>query len=140
MAEKLTVLPNRGSVCFRNAVLHSLFSLDRFVQLLRVVEGLLDGENRPIFRQLHDLAVRFRAGDPTVGAIAAVDAVWTTITQTQAHPATPVINPAATNPFGGQRVAQEDAVEFLEYLLYRLTATEIPVDYFEYDPDETLLN
>jgi hypothetical protein len=71
-----------------------------------------------------------------VGANNAVDAVWNTITTTGADPTTPVMNYFAIDSYGGDRISQEDCVEFFEYLLPRLTATELSFDLYEYEPDD----
>lgn len=135
MARDVTLLPNSGNLCFRNAALHALFSMDKYVQLLEAGASLMDPQDRPLFSQLRDLALRFRRGESSVGTNNAIDPVWNTITTTGADPTTPVSYEFATNSYGGDRAGQEDCVEFLEYLLWRLTSTEISVDLYEYDPD-----
>lgn len=130
MVRVLPVLRNPGALCYRNAVLHSLFTFDRFVQLLEAVTTLLQEADRPLAGELRDLALRFRRGDAAVKNVNAAKALWNTLTQTPGNPASAVQSLADMVAFNAA-TSQQDAEEFLQYLLYRITATEIPVDSFE---------
>lgn len=139
MVGKLTVLHNSGPLCYRNSVFHSLFSIRRFVQLLEAGKELLSQEDpqRPLYNQLLEVALRFRKGDPTVGSAEATEAVWHTITNTPGYPDNPTAE-IKKEGFKGDAMDQEDAPEFLEYILNRLTTTELPLDLFnlEYGPQD----
>lgn len=124
----LVSLPNTGVLCYRNSVLHSLLSLDKFVKFITAAGGVT---NRPIYHQLLELSRRFRSGDPSIRTTA-VDRVWDTICNTSADPTSPVSAETAALR-GWQTGDQQDTTHFLEYLLERLCSTEISVDLYEYD-------
>ncbi|KUI69541.1 hypothetical protein VM1G_05268 [Cytospora mali] len=119
---KLVSLPNPGNLCFRNAVLHSLFSVDKFVQLLEAAGGVSD---RPIYSQLRELARLFREGDLSVAGNA-VDQVWTTITDTDASDASPAYDEYASKGYKGTS-GQQDAPDDCNPVYRRLFAWDATI-------------
>lgn len=128
----LVSLPNQANDCFRNSVLHCLFSLDQFVNLVDAGESMTD---RKTYKLLSKLARLFRSGDPSVNTVEAIRPFWTHILKTGGD----LTSPAAADPSNigmkpwGSKDNQEDASDFLEYLLARLCSAEISVDIYEYD-------
>lgn len=108
-------------------MLHSLFSIDYFVNLLRNAHDLTkDGGVRPIYNRLLRAAINFRGAD-TVIFQNEVDRFWQLLTQTDPggvgfdernYPGTRRFNA------GG---AQHDATDLFDQLMHRLCSWEIPL-------------
>lgn len=98
------------------------------MQFLQAAADMM--EDRPIYRQLHELGRLFRRGDRAVRKAKAIGPVWKTIATGAANDASPGDNWSKV----GFRAAklQHDAAEFLAYLLTRLFSAEVPVDIYEY--------
>lgn len=114
-------LRNISSDCYRNAVLHSLFSIDHFLNLVRWGSQVT---GKQIYTTLHDASTRFRRESERIRSAENSVQSFTTLIRTS----------TARNSLLGESEkfvrsgVQEDAADFLTYLMNRLCKSEIPED------------
>lgn len=128
---QLYSLKNTAQLCYRNSVLHSLFSIDSFLNLLE--SGGSTTQNAvpaiPLYGQLLRAAKQFRGGNQTEFRGAANNA-WSTMIKTD--PTTRAENrdegivDKRWDPNDSGR--QEDAGALFDYLMFRLCETELNPD------------
>lgn len=112
-------LINRRNTCYRNSVLHSLFSIDYFVNLVELGHRMTQKQT---YTLLLDAARRFRRNNqPGQNAESTVRTFMRHIEDNGS---------AGNNQYNGQASfersgAQDAAVTFLAYVMQRLCMTEL---------------
>ncbi|KAJ0119538.1 hypothetical protein J7T55_013741 [Diaporthe amygdali] len=116
---QLVALRNRDNLCYRNAVLHSLFSIDYFHNLLDY--GCQLTGNLLIYRHLLDAAHAFRAG---VGQRQQLEHATYSAWLVLLHSPPNNIN-STQEAFSVRGGDQQDAGDFFHYLMERLCESEL---------------
>lgn len=114
-------LRNISNLCYRNSVLHSLFSIDYFLNLLDLGHRLTE---KPIYKVLGDAAQRFRENNGQSEKVENDVRRFMHIIETGSQ------GNQDWGPQGGYRHTgtQESAEQFLVYLMRRLCDSELTDD------------
>jgi ubiquitin C-terminal hydrolase len=115
----ITPLPLRnlsGTECFRNSVLHSLFSIDYFLNLLNEGRNYKDNQ---IYQWLQSAAQSFRTGNDSN---AVEISVRRAMNKMRSHSSQ---NQAGKLEKFSQSGYQEDAADFLSHVMARLCTYEV---------------
>lgn len=118
----LTITPiplrNTDLTCFANSVLHSLFSIDYF---LNVVSNAYAATERPFYKWLRDAAHKFRReNERSRGADTEVQTILGHIATVKAK------NAGGESGMILLQSTQQDADGFLRHLMERICITELP--------------